>query len=57
VNYLQHAQTFGAAAILYKPFRPAELLDVVSHLLAAETALEVPRLSRPAVSVTEVDEE
>jgi CheY-like chemotaxis protein len=35
-DYLQIAEKFGALATLRKPFRPAELLDVVTRLLAAE---------------------
>ena len=33
-DYLGIAQAFGATAILPKPFRPAELVDLVSQLLA-----------------------
>ena len=33
-NYLQIAEKFGALATLRKPFRPAELLELVSRLLA-----------------------
>ena len=33
-DYLGIAQAFGATAVLPKPFRPAELVDVVSQLLA-----------------------
>jgi len=36
-DYLEIAEKFGALATLKKPFRPAELLDLVSRLL-------VPRL-------------
>lgn len=35
-NYLQIAEKFGAVASLKKPFRPAELLDLVSRLLATQ---------------------
>jgi CheY-like chemotaxis protein len=34
VDYLGYAQAFGAAAILHKPFRLAELLEVVDQLLS-----------------------
>jgi CheY-like chemotaxis protein len=33
-DYLGIAQAFGATAILSKPFRPAELVELVSELLA-----------------------
>jgi CheY-like chemotaxis protein len=33
-DYLGIAQAFGATAVLPKPFRPAELMDLVSQLLA-----------------------
>jgi CheY-like chemotaxis protein len=33
-DYLGIAQAFGATAILSKPFRPTELMDLVSQLLA-----------------------
>ena len=33
-DYLGLAQAFGATAVLPKPFRPAELVDLVSRLLA-----------------------
>jgi CheY-like chemotaxis protein len=33
-DYLGIAQAFGATAVLPKPFRPAELVDLVSQLLA-----------------------
>src|SRR5947209_8774332 len=32
-DYLEVAQTFGASSILAKPFRPAELVEMVSQLL------------------------
>ena len=35
-DYLGVAEKFGAVASLKKPFRPAELTDLVSRLLAAE---------------------
>lgn len=34
MDYLEFALRFGAAATLGKPFRPAELLDLVTSLLA-----------------------
>lgn len=34
-DYLGIAQTFGATATLPKPFRPAELVELVAKLLAA----------------------
>jgi CheY-like chemotaxis protein len=33
-DYLGIAQAFGATAVLPKPFRPAELVELVSQLLA-----------------------
>jgi CheY-like chemotaxis protein len=33
-DYLGIAQAFGATAVLPKPFRPAELVEMVSRLLA-----------------------
>jgi CheY-like chemotaxis protein len=33
-DYLGIAKAFGATAVLPKPFRPAELLDLVTQLLA-----------------------
>jgi DNA-binding response OmpR family regulator len=33
LNYLDHARKLGADAILSKPFRPVELVDLVEHLL------------------------
>lgn len=33
VDYLEYARRLGAAATLPKPFRPAELLDLVATLL------------------------
>jgi CheY-like chemotaxis protein len=33
-DYLGIAQAFGATAVLPKPFRPAELMELVSQLLA-----------------------
>ena len=35
-DYLEIAEKFGAIATLKKPFRPAELLDLVSRLLAEQ---------------------
>jgi len=35
-DYLGIAQALGATAVLPKPFRPAELVDVVSQLLAQQ---------------------
>jgi two-component system, chemotaxis family, chemotaxis protein CheY len=37
-DYLGAAEKFGAAASLKKPFRPAELLNLVSRLLAKPPA-------------------
>ena len=34
-DYLDIAEKFGAIASLRKPFRPAELIDLVDQLLAA----------------------
>ena len=34
-DYLSIAEKFGAVASLRKPFRPAELIDLVNRLLAA----------------------
>jgi CheY-like chemotaxis protein len=34
-DYLDIAEKFGAIATLRKPFRPAELIDLVDQLLAA----------------------
>ena len=35
-DYLQIAEKFGAVATLSKPFRPAELLELVARLLAEQ---------------------
>lgn len=37
-DYLQIAERFGAVASLKKPFRPAELLDLVARVLAEPPA-------------------
>jgi DNA-binding NtrC family response regulator len=37
-DYLEIAEKFGALATLKKPFRPAQLLDLVSRLLAERQA-------------------
>jgi CheY-like chemotaxis protein len=37
-DYLRIAEKFGAVASLKKPFRPAELLDLIDRLLAAREA-------------------
>ena len=37
-DYLKVAEKFGAVASLKKPFRPAELLDLVSRVLATPPA-------------------
>lgn len=34
MNYLEFARRFGAVATLGKPFRPVDLLDLVTRLLA-----------------------
>ena len=38
-DYLEIAEKFGAIATLKKPFRPAELLELVSRLLAERALL------------------
>ncbi len=43
MTYLEFARRFGADATLGKPFRPVELLDLVSRLLTASgQASDVP---------------
>jgi CheY-like chemotaxis protein len=43
-DYLKMARTFGATAILAKPFDPAVLLDLVNRLLSARGATaDVPQ--------------
>jgi CheY-like chemotaxis protein len=37
-DYLKMAQSFGASAVLAKPFDPVVLLDLVNQLLAAREA-------------------
>ena len=37
-DYLKMAQTFGASAILAKPFDPTVLLELVNRLLSARDA-------------------
>ena len=40
-DYLKMAQSFGASAILAKPFDPTVLLDLVNRLLSAREASRV----------------
>jgi len=43
-DYLKMAQTFGATAILAKPFDPAVLVDLVNRLLSARgSTTDVPQ--------------
>lgn len=37
-DYLKMAQTFGASAVLAKPFDPMVLLDLVNRLLSTRDA-------------------